>query len=1049
MSWYSSLRGIASKGSQAERPGSLAGLAEARRVHLGQFFTPDAVAQLMWRIVGPAMDTALIQKWRTAPQVSILDNSVGSGRLLQFTDPDKHALYGVDVDQATLTTLGKSAEEAGFACTFEACGMEAIHPHHFDVALINPPFSIHLDSPILEPYPCTSYGRFGPNSSATSHAYALAQAVEAAELVVALLPSTFAEEVRKDPLGFLEEKKARRLRALIELPSGVFKEEGTDVRVSLLVFGMESTISVSPQHIRLTKLDEDLPDFGLKIHGRGGYAKLAVRGFTDEGPSITLPVTGDRTVRVTHDSRKISLHFKCGLTQAKVLNAVYRSRTSEDGPPAHLHRRPKGFIFSGQGALDMEVHLAQDNPTVSFQSLLTDMEQAGAKLDVDTGIMQYLERRIRKSKRQGTPLRHTVWVPEGVAGHDKVVTGRARKPHVADPKVWGSPFIAPMQQVVFYRQQDGSYLYEVAGREFRLTPEDLYERFEVSGGAAKSGWTVVHPGLVETFPVMADALSSRAKTLGIDAWLTWGFQWHDLIETAMKPKGSIIAWEMGLGKARLGAALIKLIGARHGLIAVEGGLIDEMERELKGLPIPASDWRIISRPEQLDNLRQVNVISYERLRMSIGRSNDTYGRRLRRRIGVLVADEGDLLANPESAQSRALWAISPKRRFILTATPLANYPRDVLPVMVYACGDSTAAQPWGWRRGYMEQNWRNSVAFAARGIDAFRKAFVTLDWVTREFEDTGVEGAKREIPKIANVEMYRAMLAPHVKRRLVREPEVEEYVKILPEHRSVIDVPWDDAHLAYYLQVAEEFSSWYTKQRRVDGKRSNLIAILARIRAVSFASDYPQHGVEGFGPYMPLTSKQRWAIDELERLTHEGHKTILYVENPGQVDLITEHLRERGVDSVSFHGKIPIKRRTRELYQRFRYGDCPNLVATLGVTQKGLNIPEADQVMLLGRSWSATVEEQAIRRPLRPQQKKNVRVRYGHLPGGIDQYKDQLVTFKRDSAQAGLDWGTPETDGVEFLHLDTLMERFVSDLARLREVNRHDIRKVLAGGVYA
>ena len=146
---------------------------------------------------------------------------------------------------------------------------------------------------------------------------------------------------------------------------------------------------------------------------------------------------------------------------------------------------------------------------------------------------------------------------------------------------------------------------------------------------------------------------------------------------------------------------------------------------------------------------------------------------------------------------------------------------------------------------------------------------------------------------------------------------------------------------------------------------------------------------------------------------------------------------------MTFHGGLPIKKRTAELNQRFRFGDCPVLLATLGTTQKGLNLWQASEVLMLGRSWSATTEEQAIHRLLRPQQKRKVRVRYIHLPGGIDIYKDQLVAFKRDSARAGLDWATPDTEDADFLHLDTVIGRFVDDMAKLHKVARHDVRKLV------
>lgn len=1055
-SWYDALRGIDSRGSQAERPGSLAGLAAARRVHLGQFFTPDAVAAVMWRVVSEAVEAAS----NSNHFLSILDNSVGSGRLLQFADPAKHSLYGVDVDAPLIADVGGLIEQAGFKCDFEPCGMEAIHPHGFNLALINPPFSVHIESPLLEPFPCTSYGKFGPSTATVSHAYALAQAVEAAEVVVALLPRSFVDELVARPKDWLPEKGVSRLAGIYDLPTKSFKEEGTDVSTSLMVFSLDGAgFGGAPRH-QLEDLESALPPIcPIKFHGHGGNAKLSVRGVEEDKPSITLPVTGDQSVRITHDGRRMKLHYQCGLTQAKVANAILRSHVREEGPPAHLHRYPKGVMYCGEGVLDMEVHLSQDDPQASFETFVQAIANAGGNPVLAPGLREHFRRRARKSKRQATPLRHTVWVEEGVAGTAETLTASPKKPMVADSKVWGSPVLQPGQAIELQRKPEGGYSFSISGCQYGISSEDLYERFTVAEGAAQAGWTVVHEGLHAAFPEVSTALRAKAVALGIDRWLTWGYQLDDLIELAMKPQGTIAAWHMGLGKARLAAALILLIGCRHGLIVTEAGLIDEMVIELKGLPIPADSWQVITKPSQAINLRQINVISYERLRLEapangkgsngsdkpkgVKRMHRTYAGLMRRRIGVLVPDEGDVLSNPQSDQTQALYQLSAKRRYVMTATPIANYPRDVAPILAFAAGDGTAAQPWGWRRGRLEQNWRQSMSHAERGLEAFRENFVTMEWATREFEDTLLEGAKREIPRINNLEKYRAMLAPHIKRRIIEEPEVARYIQIPKETREIVEVPWDDEHLAFYIKVAEEFAGWYAKAKEEGGRSNNLIAILARIRAVGFASDYPQHGVEGFGCYLPLTSKQRWVLDELEQLTAAGKKTVLYAENPGQVDMLHRHLLNRGIDAVRFHGKIPVKQRTQDLNHRFRFGESPILLATLGVTQKGLNLWQAEEEILLGRSWSATVEEQAIARLLRPQQKKNVRVRYVHLPGGIDIYKGQLVTFKRDSARAGIDWGTPETDGVEFLHLDTVLGRFAEDVAKMHNIKRWDLKEYL------
>lgn len=1047
MDWYGSLASIESRGSTAPRAASLADMADRRRMHLGQFFTPAPVAQLMWKIASQAMEGYRARS--PSARLSILDNSVGTGRLLQFADPAVHLLFGVDVDAGAVGALGETAKAAGFECEFRACGMEEIRPRQFDVALINPAFSVSLSSPLLEPYPCTCYGRFGDNTSALSHAYALAQAVEAARIVVALLPASFAAEVATQASRFLYPHHAIRLRAHIRLPGGLFREEGADVRVALLVFDAAPR---RQEEFTLASIEDTPPPLGLTLKADyRGVPKLGFRHVADTGPSITRAVTGQNRVRVVHDGRRIGLRFACGLVEAKVLNAVLIARVA--GKVAPGHRLPRGVRYTGQGALDLEVHLAQPDPLASFEALLATIRQAGGVPEVDSGLTGYFRRRVRNHAIRRAPFGHTVWVAEGTVGGSEQVEGVARRDQVADPTVWASKLIRKGTRLQFRRGAGGQFDFRFGERDYQIDAQALEARFALAAGAAQSGWVTVHRSLQATFAPRAREIERRMVALGIDRWLSFGYQKDDLVELTLKGNG-IAGWQMGLGKARLALALVLLSGCKHGLIAVEAGLVDEMLRELRGLPIPATEWQVIDSPARLATLRRINLVSYERLRLPRVRKSakrgtpqvaDTYAGALRRRIGLMVCDEGDLLSNPTSWQSRAVWQVSPKRRIVLSGTPLGNMPRDVLPILAFACGDGTAAQPYGWHRGYLEANWRASMSQAQRGIDAFREDFVTVAWSTVLYEETLVHGAKREIPRIANLERYRALLAPHVKRRTLREPAVAEHIKIPEPMIEVIDLQWDEAHLAYYLKVADEFGDYYRRMRDAlgEGKQANLVAILAKLRAVLFACDFPQHGVEGFGAYMPLTSKQRWAINRLVQLGQEGTKSILYAENPGQLELIHQHLSARGVDSLVFDGKTSIAARTQALAQRWRFGPCNVLLASLGVTQKGLNLYQAKNIILLSRSWSATTEQQAIARALRPQQTQRVAVELPHLAGSINVYQAQMTEFKADAAAAGLDWAIAQTDTREYLQLDAVLEQFVADLAGMRGLAHHEMRQKL------
>lgn len=183
--WYAPLRNLASLGSLRSKIRHMGDLAEQRRQTLSQYWTPDQLASWMWSFIGHLDIT------------SILDNSIGSARLLQFAEPGKHKLYGVDVHAPTVDEVRRVVSEAGFQCEILCAGMESVRPIGMDCALINPPFSITLESVGLKADEgFTRMGRLGPDTTATSDEYAVIQTLNAARVVVALLPRSSADAIR-------------------------------------------------------------------------------------------------------------------------------------------------------------------------------------------------------------------------------------------------------------------------------------------------------------------------------------------------------------------------------------------------------------------------------------------------------------------------------------------------------------------------------------------------------------------------------------------------------------------------------------------------------------------------------------------------------------------------------------------------------------------------------------------------------------------------------------------------------------------------------------
>jgi hypothetical protein len=130
------------------------------------------------------------------------------------------------------------------------------------------------------------------------------------------------------------------------LPADAFKLEGANVRTAVVVFDRYRDRPSDFVRAVVDDLAKPGPDLRLHFEDRSfGEARLRLQKLDDSVPFITRAVTGDKSVKVSHDGRRIRLSFACGFNEAMVLNAVFVKRIySRDG-----HRLPRGFLYSGPG----------------------------------------------------------------------------------------------------------------------------------------------------------------------------------------------------------------------------------------------------------------------------------------------------------------------------------------------------------------------------------------------------------------------------------------------------------------------------------------------------------------------------------------------------------------------------------------------------------------------------------------------------------------------------------------------------------------------------
>lgn len=968
--------------------------------------------------------------------LSILDNSVGSGRLIQFAR-DIDQVFGCDIDAETVQALGEALAAGGMRHDLFAVGMEGVSASGMDVALINPAFSVHLESPLLAnaDYACRAFGRFGPGTSALSHWWALYQAEEASRVTVALVPRSVVDQLGEHP------QLARCVYAIIDLPQSAFADEGANVSTSILCLGDEEQRVAAP--VRINGIEAarqrlaDVVPIPKSAHGRGG-ARFASHGIADGGPSIRGDVTGEARVRIYRAGRKIKLGFSCAFTHARVVNAILDHRLGYEN---HQRQRyPRGIEFLGSARLLTEVLLSGSDPLQMLDRLCGMVEAAGGKPEPDAGLIGFLRRRWRAVQVEHTPLQRTIYDPQGLYGRDTFDGASVvpRRNHLCDPKSFTSPMARKGVAVTLVRAADRNeerYRYSIAPKMPPLSIDELQQLVELPALSVpgSGGWRQIEAGRAAIFPVRAEAINRRLSMAGADRWLgSWAFQREDVIELCMT-RGAVAGHMMALGKSRIAAGCC-LAGGAHNAIVVEAGLVDEMVGQFKAFGLSPDLYQVIRSVEDCAQLRRINLISYQTLRKAISRtSKRTFAAVLRRRLHTVCADEGSLVSHTDTQQTQALYQLSAKRRIALDGTPISNLPRNLLPLVCWTSREGTASQPYGFNHPYITPELFNSAYAAERGVDKFRDQFVVTEWVTHEFAEGLSTGGKKEIPSLANLDLYREFVGSHVLRRVWGEPAVAKHISMEDPEKTVVDVEWDNDHLEHYVATAEEFVDWWKKQRPdVASQKLNMVSVLLRLSAACRAASIPQ-ALEGPQAWRGgLTSKQRWCVETLARLDEEGATTLCFFESPIAASIIGAQLRARGKSVVEYTGLSAPGRRAAALNGEFRTGQARTMLMTFGVGARGLNLPEASHAVFYDRMWSPRQEQQALFRALRPGRVGVLKAIYAHLAGSVDLYKAQMVAFKQDTANAGLDFATPEFEPGDFEHWLGILDAFVESIGKAR-----------------
>lgn len=278
---------------------------------------------------------------------------------------------------------------------------------------------------------------------------------------------------------------------------------------------------------------------------------------------------------------------------------------------------------------------------------------------------------------------------------------------------------------------------------------------------------------------------------------------------------------------------------------------------------------------------------------------------------AVILDEGQQIKNPDSKAAKAARRLSAHNRLVLTGTPLENRLLDLWSLMTFATPGALGDRPYFHRHFDRRKDERASERLSAR---------------LRPFLIRRTKGqVAKELPPRTEETMLCEMSG--TQERLYRE----------------------ELARAQMMMMASSSFDVITRQRFA------ILQALTRLRQICCHPGLVDHSARG-----EESAKLLATLDLIEELHAEGHKVLLFSQFVRMLDILREHLVEKG---IPHHWLTGASTNRAEIVRGFQ--EDPNasvFLLSLKAGGSGLNLTAASYVILYDPWWNPAVEAQAIDR---------------------------------------------------------------------------------------
>lgn len=274
------------------------------------------------------------------------------------------------------------------------------------------------------------------------------------------------------------------------------------------------------------------------------------------------------------------------------------------------------------------------------------------------------------------------------------------------------------------------------------------------------------------------------------------------------------------------------------------------------------------------------------------------------------------------------------------------------------------------------------------------------------------------IEKQGNVEK-RSALARRLQPFMLRREKHEVAAELPPKTEILHHVEFGKEQAQFYESIRVAMDKRVREAIKQQGVSRSHITILDALLKLRQVCCDPRLVKLDRAKKVKSSAKLEWLMELLPEQLEEGRRILLFSQFTGMLSLIEDELKQRNIYYTKLTGQT---RKRDEAIQRFRDGDVNLFLISLKAGGTGLNLVEADTVIIYDPWWNPAVEAQAIDRAHRIGQDKPVFI-YKLVTANSVEEKMLAMQDKKRALAKGI-YSESGGDETALLNADTLRDLF-------------------------